>query len=140
MLPPLPAQGLSQPPSTACHPSRSCHSAQPGWPGPAARGSCSSSSIVPPEQDSPGIVQPLAASLQTSPPGASPPGSDLTCHVDVGSEALTPPGKRWCEQSPCLPRSGHRGKEQEVGMRRMVPGMSGALFTGIQTIFWVQKA
>lgn len=108
MLPPLPAQGLSQPSSAACNPSRVCRSAQPGCPGPAAGGSRSSSGVVLPEQDSSGIVQPLAASPQTSSPGAWSPGSALTCRVDVAREALSPLGKRWCEQSPCSPLSGHR--------------------------------
>lgn len=132
MLPPLPAQDCPNLPALPI--------TQPGCPGPAAGEGCSSSSIVLPERESSGIVQPLAASPQISSPGAWPPGSALTCHVDVASEALCPLGKGCCEQSP---HSGHRKVPEGQGagsMGRMVSGTSGARLSGIQINFWVQKA
>lgn len=109
-------QGLEEP---LCCPHKGCPGlpappvTHPGCPGPAVRGSCSSSSIVLPEQDSSGTVQPLAASPQISSAGASPPGSASPA-VGVGSEGLSPPG--WCEHHPAHPAVGtgwhRRGREQ----------------------------
>lgn len=84
-----------------------------------------------------------AASPQISSPGASPPGSALTCHVDVGSGAASPHGNDGVNTHPAYPAVGTgwhlRGRQQEVGMGSVTPGTSGAQFTGIQAKFWVQK-